>query len=106
MKKITFLSSNLLLTLLMLPVVGMAQQKTIRLYDKAAPGSETWNWEEKQTNTDVAKSLVYNITTPTLTVFTPDPARSNGTGVIVVPGGGFLFLDMGNEGYNVANWVG
>jgi dienelactone hydrolase len=35
---------------------------------------------------------VRNVATPTLTAFLPDPAKANGTAVIVVPGGGFSFL--------------
>ena len=55
MKNITLLSCSPLLALLVMPVAAMAQQKTIRLYDKAAPGSESWNWEEKQTNKNEVK---------------------------------------------------
>ena len=43
-----------------------------------------------------------NVTVATLTPFLPDPARSNGTAVIVAPGGGFRTLSMQNEGWDVA----
>ena len=32
-----------------------AQQKVIKLYNGTAPGSETWNWEEKE----FKKSIYY-----------------------------------------------
>jgi acetyl esterase/lipase len=88
---------------LFFPILSIAQQKIIQLYDNTPKGSELWNWGEKQTNVNVARSLVFNVTSPTLTLFTPEPKKSNGTAIIVVPGGGFLFLDMENEGYDVAN---
>lgn len=43
-----------------------------------------------------------NVTLATLTPFLPDPAKANGTAVIVAPGGGFRTLSMQNEGWDVA----
>jgi acetyl esterase/lipase len=46
--------------------------------------------------------MARNITTATLTPFLPEPGKANGTAVIVAPGGGFRWLSMGNEGWEVA----
>lgn len=46
--------------------------------------------------------MARNITVATLTPFLPDPAIANGAAVIVAPGGGFRWLSMGNEGWEVA----
>jgi acetyl esterase/lipase len=46
--------------------------------------------------------MVRNVTTATLTPFLPDPDKANGAAVIVAPGGGFMWLSMGNEGWEVA----
>ncbi|RIV86717.1 alpha/beta hydrolase [Aurantiacibacter zhengii] len=46
--------------------------------------------------------MARNIITATLTPFLPDPAIANGAAVIVAPGGGFRWLSMGNEGWEVA----
>jgi len=46
--------------------------------------------------------FVRNVSHATLTPFLPDPAKANGTAVIVAPGGGFRILSMGNEGWEVA----
>ncbi|HBX67616.1 MAG TPA: esterase [Balneolaceae bacterium] len=46
--------------------------------------------------------MARNNSTATLTPFLPDPDKANGTAVIVAPGGGFMWLSMGNEGWEVA----
>ncbi len=46
--------------------------------------------------------MARNISEATLTPFLPDPAKANGTAVIVAPGGGFRWLSMSNEGWEVA----
>jgi len=46
--------------------------------------------------------MARNIVTATLTPFLPDPEKATGAAVIVAPGGGFLWLSMGNEGWEVA----
>lgn len=59
------------------------------------PASETWfrQWGDP---------MARNITTATLTPFLPEPGKGNGAAVIVAPGGGFRWLSMGNEGWEVA----
>ncbi|MBN2350732.1 MAG: alpha/beta hydrolase [Bacteroidales bacterium] len=59
------------------------------------PARETWfrQWGDP---------MARNITTATLTPFLPEPGKANGAAVIVAPGGGFLWLSMGNEGWEVA----
>jgi len=46
--------------------------------------------------------MARNVSIATLTPFLPDPAKANGAAVIVAPGGGFRWLSMGNEGWEVA----
>lgn len=59
------------------------------------PSSETWfrQWGDP---------MARNIITATLTPFIPEPVKANGAAVIVAPGGGFRWLSMGNEGWEVA----
>lgn len=59
------------------------------------PATETWfrQWGDP---------MARNISTATLTPFLPEPGKANGTAVIVAPGGGFRWLSMGNEGWEVA----
>lgn len=46
--------------------------------------------------------MARNITAATLTPFLADPETATGASVIVAPGGGFMWLSMGNEGWEVA----
>jgi acetyl esterase/lipase len=103
-------SSILACTLLILSAAVMAQDGTI--YPLAAPpepnaillgtggvkdqpAAESWfrQWGDP---------MARNITVATLTPFLPKPGTGNGAAVIVAPGGGFRWLSMGNEGWEVA----
>ena len=81
----------------------LAQEKVIRLYEGVAPGSENWDWKEAEAfnKFPLNAPIVYNITTPTLTVFKPT-SSANGTAVIVCPGGAFHVVNMEKEGYRIA----
>ncbi len=59
------------------------------------PAKETWfrQWGDP---------MARNITKATLTPFIPKAGKANGAAVIVAPGGGFRWLSMGNEGWEVA----
>ena len=62
---------------------------------EAQPAPETWfrQWGDP---------MARNISKATLTPFLPKPGKANGAAVIVAPGGGFRWLSMGNEGWEVA----
>jgi acetyl esterase/lipase len=78
--------------------------KTIDLWPGIAPGSEQW----KQPETVIGQAgnhRVINVSTPTLTVYLPDPSIATGTAVIIAPGGGFVWLSIDSEGYDVAKWL-
>jgi acetyl esterase/lipase len=91
------------IVLLLITKMVSAQQMTVRLYEGNAPGSENWTWKEEVNNKNSLKVMtVYNVVHPTLTVFSPDPSISNGTAIIVCPGGGFHFLAIDHEGSTIA----
>jgi acetyl esterase/lipase len=78
-----------------------APPAVLDVWPGVAPGSD--NWRQHEASGSVGPTpIVRNITHPTLTVFLPDPAHATGTGVIVAPGGGFMFLSIENEGVDVA----
>lgn len=97
-------------SLLLFTVSAMAQDGTIYPLEAPAepkaillgtggvedqPSPETWfrQWGDP---------MARNISTATLTPFLPEPGKANGAAVIVAPGGGFRWLSMGNEGWEVA----
>lgn len=66
-----------------------------------APGSE--NWTQQQNDISLLGShVVYNVVKPTLTAYFADPKTATGAAMIVAPGGGFRFLQIDNEGTEVA----
>jgi len=74
-------------------------QTVINLYSGAAPGSETWNWEETQIKVDIG-TIVMDVSHPSLTAYLP--ANPNGTAVVIAPGGAFHALAFDLEGTEVA----
>jgi acetyl esterase/lipase len=75
----------------------------IVLYPRAAPGSEAWNWKERTIlNTDVNLEFLQNVVQPSLLYYAADPAKANGTAVIIAPGGGGVNLTIRYEGTRVA----
>lgn len=86
--------------------VANAQQVTVPLYDGPAPGSEDWDWKESEnTKNGWNTRIVYNVSQPTLTVFMPEAGKSNGTSVVICPGGAFRALSIDSEGFDVARWL-
>ncbi len=76
-----------------------AEPNAVPLYGMATPGtaqSENWSFYDNK------HFVVRNVTRPTLTVFMPDPARATGAAVVVAPGGAFMLLAIGPEGWEVA----
>src|SRR4051812_23786651 len=68
-------------------------QKTIPLYSGAAPGSESWTWQEQEFKVD-NNTYVVDVSKPSLVAYVP--SKPNGTAIIVAPGGAFhaLALDL------------
>ena len=97
------LATALLLLRLSTP---MAQDRVIPLYEGAAPGSESWTWDEvENTKNGWNTRIFYNVTKPTLTLFLPEAGKANGTSVVICPGGAFRALSIDSEGFDVARWL-
>jgi acetyl esterase/lipase len=94
------------LILLLFCVTMLGQQKTIRLYEGPAPGSENWKQQEKENRNNLWQTrVVYNVKDPTIIASMPEPSKANGTAVIICPGGGFQALSIDSEGLDVARWL-
>jgi len=81
--------------------------ETIDLWPRGAPGMparplvETVN--ERSTDSLVTDRAVFGITRPRMAVFRPD--RPNGAAVLLTPGGGFKWVVVDKEGYEMARWL-
>lgn len=81
--------------------------ETIDLWPKGAPGTpakalvETVN--ERSTDSLVTDRAVFGITRPRMAVFQPD--RPNGAAVLITPGGGYRWVVVDKEGYEMGRWL-
>jgi acetyl esterase/lipase len=81
--------------------------ETIDLWPKGAPGMpasalvETVN--ERSTDAQLNDRAVFDITRPRMAVFRP--ARPNGAAVMITPGGGYKWVVVDKEGYEMGRWL-
>lgn len=87
---------------------GLPQpSETIDLWPAGAIGqpskplTETVN--ERSTDPLVTDRAVFGITRPRMAVFRPD--RPNGAAVLLTPGGGYRWVVVDKEGYEMARWL-
>ncbi len=77
----------------------------IPLYEGVAPGSESWDWEEKSVESPSGLPMVQNVVKPVLMYYSPDPGTDVGTAMVIAPGGGFRNLMMSYEGVDIARYL-
>ncbi len=87
-----------------------AALEIVRLYPQGAPASEGASAGPEQTFRQIAGNgpvteMIRNVADPTLHVYLPDPAKANGVGVIIAPGGGWRILAWRHEGVDLAHWL-
>ncbi|MCW1400829.1 alpha/beta hydrolase [Novosphingobium sp. MW5] len=81
--------------------------ETIDLWLRGAPDApakalvETVN--ERSTDALVTDRAVFGISRPRMAVFRPD--RPNGAAVLIMPGGGYKWVVVDKEGYEMARWL-
>lgn len=96
------------------PVTGAAlpaglpqPTETIDLWPKGAPGApaggltETVN--ERSTDPQLTDRAVFGISRPRMAVFRP--SRPNGAAVLITPGGGYRWVVVDKEGYELGRWL-
>ncbi|MHA7898954.1 MAG: alpha/beta hydrolase [Henriciella sp.] len=86
------------------PVEAELDAGAIPLYDGAAPGSEGVELEEIWRDAGTERWIT-NVTEPTLLPVLPADPDATRAAVIVIPGGGFQFVSIDNEGYPIAEWL-
>lgn len=82
-------------------------RETIDLWPGGAPGMPSRPpkevVDERSTDLAVADRAVHGITRPRLVVFRP--STPNGAAVLVMPGGGYRWVVVDKEGYEIARWL-
>ena len=88
--------------------VGLPEPaETIDLWPRGAPGAPAVplveTVEERSTDPLLADRAVWGIGRPRMAVFRPD--RPNGAAVLLTPGGGYRWVVVDKEGYEMARWL-
>jgi acetyl esterase/lipase len=82
-------------------------EETIDLWSGGAPGmpgkSLVETVDERSTDRLMTDRAVYGIIKPRLAVFRPD--KPNGAAVMLTPGGGYKWVVVDKEGYEMARWL-
>ncbi len=86
------------------PMPAYKDPNAIALYPGVAPGSEGATQVEAWM-TAPGDLVARNVTKPTITPYLPPKGKATGAAVVVAPGGGFVVLSMGREGYDVAKYL-
>jgi len=85
---------------------AFSQKKEIPLWDKIPDEITSKEYSEKiVTDKNGIAEDVRKVTLPTLTAYFADVKKSNGTSVIICPGGGYGMLAINKEGFKVAEWL-
>lgn len=81
--------------------------ETIDLWPGGAPGKLgaplTETVQERSTDAQINDRAVWGIGTPRMVVFRPD--RPNGAAVLLTPGGGYRWVVVDKEGYEIGRWL-
>jgi len=80
-------------------------QDTIALPNENDTGTTWIGSEQNFYSTAWQTQVVTNVSSPSMEIFRPDPSLSNGTSVIIAPGGGLYVLGIKGEGTDVAKWL-
>jgi acetyl esterase/lipase len=97
MKKI-----NLAMLLLLVCGIHAYSQEVVDLWQGDPPVDNGITVAE---TLDRSGTWYVNVSKPTLTVYSPEATRNNGTVVIICPGGGYAGLSFKNEGTDFAEWL-
>lgn len=92
MKRIAALAGALLMSSMLF------SQESVRLYDRVPGSKPAVKPETSDTTSGIVR--IKNVSVPMLTIYRP--RVSNGTAVVICPGGGYSILAAGHEGADVA----
>lgn len=81
-------------------VARATEAQVIPLWPEGVPGRKPDAAPEYEKD-----GRIYNVQNPALYYFPGDPAKANGTAVIICPGGGYVRLAVGPEGGDLGGWL-
>ena len=80
------------------------KNEVIPLWNNQIPGAiNSEDYKEVEVLNNSTEDYISKVSIPTLTVFLPK--KSNGTAMVICPGGGYRKLAITLEGYKVAKWL-
>lgn len=93
--------------LMLISTIGYSQNSApVYLWPGQVPGEKGAKHEPVRTpNRDGDVIRLTDVTNPAYFVFKPEGGKSNGTGVIIGPGGGYSILAFDKEGTEIAKWL-
>ena len=95
---------KLLITMSLLSMMTMAKaQQEMPLYANEVPNYISVPNTQKSVTDKNGILRISEVSVPTLTLYSPPKGKSNGTCVIICPGGGYSILAASHEGSDVAN---
>lgn len=102
----------LLTTTVIVPVDAQQPAEVFDLWPGTPPGPARDIGDEKDTSTATSRKVadrhvirLGNVSTPQVHVYLPPEGKSNGSSVVICPGGGFSILAWDLEGTEVAQWL-
>lgn len=90
---------------ILLAACSVRSQTILNIWPGVAPGSETWKQQERKVENTPVGTVIFNVVTPTITVFLPEKSKATGTGIIIAPGGAFVALAIDLEAYYLARYL-
>jgi len=101
-----------LLALTIFATPALAQHQTLLLWPNGNPEPSKITGPETDPTTDANRLVsgkvsirVTNVSKPSLTVYSPDPAKNTGAAALVFPGGSYIRLSWNLEGTEVCDWL-
>jgi acetyl esterase/lipase len=91
------------------PASNPQEHEVVRVWPAQAPGTEDWKAPEEDADVTLPSvgkiHVITNVTVPTITIFRPARGKSNGTAMVVLPGGSFRALAWDVDGLETAQWL-
>ncbi|HSB92846.1 MAG TPA: alpha/beta hydrolase [Flavitalea sp.] len=80
--------------------MNLHAQKVVPLYKGRIPNSIEHADQERSENNGVL--IIHKVSRPTLTIYQPPKGTSNGSAILIIPGGGYGIVAAKHEGYDLA----